>query len=75
MPSKYEEGFQTQITQIVVIPANAGIQPRRETLDSGFRRNDEHGSGIPMRIQVPAYWHRLLARPLLSPAHCDVFIL
>lgn len=53
MSRKYGEGFRTQITQIVVIPANAGIQARRETLDSGFRRND----GIPIRIQVPAYWH------------------
>jgi hypothetical protein len=24
-----------------VIPANAGIQARRPTLDSGFRRNDD----------------------------------
>ena len=56
MSRKYGEGLRTQITQIAVIPANAGIQARRETLDSGFLRNDEHRSRIPIRIQIPAYW-------------------
>ena len=37
-----------------VIPANAGIQARRPTLDSGFRRNDGVTAAAQRRSVIPA---------------------